>query len=72
MNEISEAGFLRIWQIIGDRRRGVPPLIPVSKATWWQWVKDGKAPKPIKLSLGVTVWRAGDIFAMVEAAGGVK
>jgi hypothetical protein len=38
MNKIPEASFLRIWQITGDRRRGLPPIIPVSKATWWQWV----------------------------------
>ena len=30
--------------------------LPISPATWWRWVKEGKAPKPFKLGANVTVW----------------
>ena len=53
--------LLRLRQIIGP---GNP--IPVSKSTWWQGVKDGRFPKPIKLGPRVTVWRADDIRALIE------
>lgn len=38
----------------------------IASSTWWAWVKEGKAPKGIKLSHRVTVWRASDIQAFIE------
>jgi len=32
---IPETGYLRQHQILGDKRRGIPPIYPVSKSTWW-------------------------------------
>lgn len=61
-NRLASAGFLRLPQIIGDPKTGIPPLIPVSKSTWWSGVKSGRFPKPIKLGTGrVTVWSAAEI-----------
>lgn len=36
-------------------------ILPVSPATVWRWVRDGKFPQPFKLSAGVTAWHAADI-----------
>jgi prophage regulatory protein len=33
-------------------------LLPVSPATIWRWVREGKFPKPYKLGSAVTVWDA--------------
>jgi len=41
-------------------------IIPVSKPTWWRWVSEGIAPKGVKLSKSVTVWRVEDIRAFAE------
>lgn len=60
-NALPATGLLRLSRIIGP---GNP--IPVSKSTWWQGVKDGRFPKPIKLGPRVTVWRAEDIAALVR------
>ena len=51
-------GYLRIPQIL--------ELIPIGRSTWWQWVADGKAPKPIKLGPRTTAWKAADIFQFIE------
>ena len=51
-------GFVRLKEI-------VPAIVPVSNATWWRWVADGKAPQPLKLSHRVTVWRVEDIRAFL-------
>jgi len=63
-----EYGFVRLKQIIGDPDANppVPAVIPVAKSTWWQGVKDGRFPEPVKLSPRTTVWRAEDIRASVE------
>lgn len=61
-------GFLRLTHIIGDRRKSpaVRGLIPISRSGWWAGVKAGRYPKPIKLSPRVTVWRAKDIFDLIQ------
>ena len=41
-------------------------MFSVSEKTIWQWVKQGKFPKPIKLSTNVTVWRLSEVLAWVE------
>ncbi len=65
-NLIPDTGFLRISQILGDSR--TPPLIPVSKSTWWAGVRTGRFPKPIKLGVRTTVWRVEDIVDYIKRA----
>lgn len=67
MSELPATGFLRLDQILGSKKR--PPIIPVGKSTWWQGVKTGRFPKPIKLGPRTTVWRVEDIRALIERAG---
>ena len=43
--------------------------IPVSKSTWWQGIKDGRFPEPLKLGKRVTVWRVEDIRRLIETGG---
>ncbi len=46
-------------------RRATPGLIPVSHATWWRGIKDGRYPQPVKLGARVTAWRVEDIRALI-------
>ena len=64
---MKEDVFLRLPQILGDKKSNpqIEPIIPISKTTWWNWVQSGKAPKPLKLSKGVTVWRSTEIANFV-------
>ena len=48
------------------RLKGVLERIPVSKSTWWEGVKSGKFPKPVKLGSRLTCWRESDILDLVE------
>ena len=59
-------GYVRLPQIIGDRKMGQPPVIPVSKSTWWEGIKTGRFPKPVKLGPRITAWRVEDIRALIE------
>lgn len=49
-------------------RSGITPIIPVSKTAWWQGVKEGRYPAPVKLGPKTTVWRVEDIRALIAAA----
>lgn len=67
MSQLPETGFLRLKQILGDpfAKPPVPPIIPIGKSTWWDGIKKGRFPKPVKLSSRTTAWRAEDIRALV-------
>ena len=69
MNQLPETGFLRLPQIIGDPQAEPPitPIIPVKKSCWWDGVRTGRFPKPVKLGR-CTMWRVEDIRALI--AGG--
>ena len=71
MHKLPETGFLRINQIIGNPKSEpqIPAVIPVSKSTWWEGVKSGRYPKPVRtLGLRITAWRVEDIRALIESA----
>ena len=68
MHHLPESGFLRLPQIIGDKKRGIPAVIPVSKSTWWNGVAEGRFPKPVKLGPRTTAWRVEDIRAICANA----
>jgi len=67
-NSLPETGYLRLSQIVGDKKAGIPPIIPVSKSTWWLGVKSGRYPQPVKLSERCTAWRVEDVLALIEHA----
>lgn len=70
MHQLPETGFLRLPQIIGDPKAEppIPAIIPVKKTCWWDGVRTGRFPKPVKLGPRVTAWRVEDIRALIAAA----
>jgi prophage regulatory protein len=58
MYDIPETGFLRLPQVLS--------VFPVGKTCWWEGVKTGRYPKPIKLSARCTAWRAEDIRELIK------
>jgi len=70
MYKLPETGYLRLWQIIGDAKAQppIPPIIPVSRSTWWAGVKSGRYPQPVKtLGPRITAWRVEDIRSLISA-----
>jgi hypothetical protein len=63
---MSTLRFYRLREIIGDRKQGIPGIVPVSKAAWYAGIKEGRYPKPVKLSEKTSAWRASDIEMLVE------
>ncbi len=58
--------FYRLREIIGDRKLGIPGIVPVSRAAWYAGIKNGRYPKPVKLSEKTAAWRVSDIEVLVE------
>ena len=55
---LPETGFVRLDTIL--------KLIPVGRTTWWNGVKSGRFPKPIKLGPRTTAWRVEDIQELIS------
>jgi prophage regulatory protein len=72
MHQLPETGYLRLPQIIGDPNAEppIPAVIPVGKSTWWDGVKSGRFPKPVKLGPRITAWRVEDIRALIATGVG--
>lgn len=67
---MSSDRLLRIHQIIGDKKRNIAPVIPVSRSTWWAGVKSGRFPQPVRLGRRCTAWRESDVLALLQRAEG--
>ncbi len=59
-NALPETGFVRLPSIIGPQGP-----IPIGKSTWWEGVKSGRFPKPIKLGPRITAWRVDEIRGLI-------
>lgn len=71
-NTTPAIGYLRIWQIIGDKKRGIEPILPIGRSTFLAGVKSGKYPQPVKLGERTTAWKKTDIMALLDSVGGRK
>ena len=59
MYDIPETGFMRLPQVLS--------IIPVGRTCWWEGVRNGRYPKPVKLSpRPCTAWRAEDIRELIK------
>ena len=68
--QLPETGYLRLTQIVGDPDAcpPIPAIIPIGKSTWWDGIKKGRFPKPVKLGPRTTAWKVEDIRAWIEKA----
>jgi predicted DNA-binding transcriptional regulator AlpA len=66
MYQLPETGYLRLPQIIGNPKAGIPALLPISRSSFWAGVKTGRFPRPVKLGPRTTAWRVEDIRALIQ------
>jgi len=57
--DLPAEGYVRVSQIL--------QVLPIGRSTWWQGVKDGRFPQPVKIGPRTTVWNVEDIRAVLEA-----
>jgi hypothetical protein len=69
-NSLPQEGFLRIWQIVGNKKTNTPAIIPIGRSTFLAGVRSGKFPQPVKLGARTTAWRVEDIRELIISFGG--
>ena len=55
---LPETGFVRLPTVLA--------LIPVSKTTWWEGIRKGIYPRPIKQGPRIAAWRVEEIRHLIE------
>jgi prophage regulatory protein len=71
MNEqVQPMRFYRLKEIIGDRKAGIPAIIPVCRTVWYAGIKKGVYPKPVRLSERTTAWKSTDIEKLAKQLSG--
>jgi predicted DNA-binding transcriptional regulator AlpA len=55
---LPQTGFVRQSQVLH--------FVPFSSSTLWRRVGQGQFPSPVKLSVGITAWRAEDIRRWID------
>lgn len=58
---LPETGYVRLPAVLA--------VIPVSKSTWWNGIKEGRFPPSVKLGPRTTAWRVEDIRALIQSMG---
>ena len=61
LHQMSNQAFIRIKELASHPGR--LGRLPFSPNSIWRLAREGKFPKPVKLSAGVTAWRLEDIEA---------
>ena len=55
---LPQTGFVRLPVVLQH--------IPICATSWWNGVKEGKYPQPVKIGMRTTAWRAEEIRDLIE------
>ena len=63
--------LIKLHEVIGDVRKGITGMIPMSRASWYAGIKKGLFPAPVKLrNSRSSYWRDSDIKELINSAHG--
>ena len=48
------------------RIKQVLEILPIGRSTWWEGVRSGVYPEPIKLGPRTTCWRSSEVHAVAQ------
>lgn len=59
IGNLPQEGFVRLPQVL--------QVMGVGRTSWWNGVKAGRFPKPVKLGARTSAWRVEDIRALIAS-----
>lgn len=68
---IPNDGYMRVWHIVGDKKRGIQGVLPISRSSFLAGVKSGRYQvNPVKLGDRSTGYKVEEIRALLARFGG--
>lgn len=65
-DQLPDSALLRESQLV-KKPNNPAPVIPISPATLWRWVRLGQFPAPLKIGQNITAWRVADVRAWMQS-----
>ena len=65
--QIPSTGYMRLEQIVGNRKKGIPPILPICRSSFLNRVKLGIYPQPIRLTERTVAWKAESIRELIQS-----
>jgi prophage regulatory protein len=65
--DLPPTGFIRASTLIG--KKGTPGLLPVSRSTFWNFVRSGRFPSGVLLSPKCRAWRVEEVRSWIASVG---
>jgi predicted DNA-binding transcriptional regulator AlpA len=63
---IPSEGLVRVSQLLAfGSRKGSTPILPISRATMYTWIREGKMPAPIRIG-AMVCWPAPQLRAWLQ------
>lgn len=56
-----ESTAMSSTEVLLREKQVLATVAPVHRTTWWRWVKNGLAPKPVSIGPRSTAWRQSDL-----------
>lgn len=69
MRTYTENSLVRLVEIVGDKKKGIEPIIPISESTFLRGVKNGVFPERYKIGSKAVVWKYGELMQAVNNGG---
>jgi len=69
IDHMPDNGLIKLPYIIGDKKKGIQGVYPVSQATWYAGIQSGRYPASVKLGPRSVAWRVSDIKALLASTG---
>lgn len=61
-----ERRLLRLYEIVGCKKRGVTSIVPICPSGWWKLVREKKAPQPVKIGR-TTNWYRDEVYSFIDS-----
>lgn len=67
MKTVEAERLLKLPDIIGNRKKGIVGIIPMSRSKFYELIKHGEFPAPLHIGCG-SFWKLSAIHSLIEKA----
>ena len=63
---LPNTGLLSLRQIVGDKAKGIQPLIPISRSGWFQGIREKRYPAGLIIGKRRRLWTSDSIARLIS------
>lgn len=67
ISDMPDEALIRLETIVGNKKKGIKPLLPISRTAWFYGIRDGIYPQGKRIGKRTTAWQVRDIRALINS-----